>query len=956
MNKNRKAKKKSFEKENELIKNKRNIKSKSNDRNKVDQRKQSKEKELNISFASYENNDYPKIENLPEFIFDFGGSIDAFQKNKNKEKKLSGPITRRMSRKMQKEQNIIKEKEIEIIKIEDNSSSEKEEKKENLKKKERRKGKNNNNYDPSTREWNNFTINIKQEKFNSEDENEDNKQIDDNNIINDKKNISVPRKRNNNKNRKIKEEENISCNEKVNNNRKKKNGKEKNCDNNNINSKNINKNNIKEKKVKSFEVDNNVVNIRLYGSDEENESVEKENGNQVEKRNNIKEEKIKDEKMEIIQNQNNKKENAKKHERKKKEINKKLFGIVTREESERKRVNNKQANKIKYNLRNNKIVDDKPVTLFSNNIFSEASLNNFTSKGLYDRLFNKDLLNKYTFSTNNINEKSHIVTLNIIPEGNNFSDKIEILIKKEKIDDEIDIEMLGHKRKRDIKKNKNKKEIKKENKGIGREPSIKKEKTEDKKGKGIRNEEKSVSQNFRCKNKDNKNIKIKKEKIKDQYDDTTDDEKKKSGNYRRKNNNKKGKKNKSMKKRKGRKKKENIIYNECDIRSIISIRSLSAGDKDKEDKKRKRRKRKSSNKNQKITNFFKKEFKEKEEDEQYKDISIENISSNSKMSTPSSKTNSNKTNNKSNNESNNKSNNESNNKSNNESNSKSNKSIKSKKSNNSYNNSNYNNSNYNNNSPFFAHSEKNSNKSNDSSLKKIPLISNLHLENSSFSYSNPMECDGKIQLKYDPSYFNKDSRYIKYHPIDRYLPPVPLKKRKSMKSRIGKTQKFIFTDKNKMNIDNDNDSSDEESYSNENEEDKFISFLTFPRAKPYRKEHAEMVKKKLIKEGINIQQTENEKMKKEEQSLYVGSFIIYDEKHNVKFYFPCYRDNTRMKEFIRNKNLEITEFQEDNDINTDEEQLELEVERNNEALLNFIKNIEKDKDYADKKLSRKRKK
>ena len=56
------------------------------------------------------------------------------------------------------------------------------------------------------------------------------------------------------------------------------------------------------------------------------------------------------------------------------------------------------------------------------------------------------------------------------------------------------------------------------------------------------------------------------------------------------------------------------------------------------------------------------------------------------------------------------------------------------------------------------------------------------------------------------------------------------------------------------------------------------------------------------------------------------------------------------------KKLEITEFQEDNDINTDEEQLQLEVERNNEALLNFIKNVEKDPDYVDKKLSRKRKK
>ena len=261
-----------------------------------------------------------------------------------------------------------------------------------------------------------------------------------------------------------------------------------------------------------------------------------------------------------------------------------------------------------------------------------------------------------------------------------------------------------------------------------------------------------------------------------------------------------------------------------------------------------------------------------------------------------------------------------------------------------------------NNSLFSAHSAKNSsNKSKDSSLKGMSF-SNPGFENNSFSYSDPIGCEGKIQLKYDPTYFNKNSNYMKYHPIDRYLPTVPFNKRKTMKSRIGKTPKFIFNSDNKMNIESENYSSDDESFNNEDEKDKFIDFLTFPRVKPYLKEHAKMVKEKLIKEGIHLEQTKNEKIKREEQSLYVGSFLIYDEKHNVKFYFPCYRDNPRMKEFVKKKKLEITEFQEDNDINTDEEQLQLEVERNNEALLNFIKNVEKDPDYVDKKLSRKRKK
>lgn len=45
-------------------------------------------------------------------------------KIKKKVKLYEGPITRRMSRRMQNKQNNIEEKEIEIIKIEDSSNSE----------------------------------------------------------------------------------------------------------------------------------------------------------------------------------------------------------------------------------------------------------------------------------------------------------------------------------------------------------------------------------------------------------------------------------------------------------------------------------------------------------------------------------------------------------------------------------------------------------------------------------------------------------------------------------------------------------------------------------------------------------------------------------------------------------------------------------------------------------------
>ena len=226
------------------------------------------------------------------------------------------------------------------------------------------------------------------------------------------------------------------------------------------------------------------------------------------------------------------------------------------------------------------------------------------------------------------------------------------------------------------------------------------------------------------------------------------------------------------------------------------------------------------------------------------------------------------------------------------------------------------------------------------------------MENS-YSYSFPIECDEKIQLIDDPTYFSKNSNYIKYNPIDYYLPPVPVDKKKPLFAKIGKTPKFVFKRKEKMNIDNDNDITDINSYENDNNE--LPAILTIPRIRPFKEEHIKIIKDKVIEDGIKIYQTENEDMKNEEKSMYLGSFMMYDEKSNIKVYVPVYDDNERMKQFIQKKNLEIIEFQEDNDIDTDEEQLELEIERNNEALLNFMKEVEKDKDYVDKNLHRKKK-
>lgn len=241
------------------------------------------------------------------------------------------------------------------------------------------------------------------------------------------------------------------------------------------------------------------------------------------------------------------------------------------------------------------------------------------------------------------------------------------------------------------------------------------------------------------------------------------------------------------------------------------------------------------------------------------------------------------------------------------------------------------------------------------SIREIDYGSSLLLDNS-LNYSFPIDYEEKIQIKEDPTYISKNSRYIKYHPIDQFLPSIPVDKKRKYKTRSAKTKKLIFIKKeNNMLIDSDNDITDFTSYNNENDNNEILPILTIPRIKPIREEHTKIIKDKLEHEGINIYQTDNEILKKEEQNLYAGSFILYDEKNNVKVYVPCYRDNAKMKEFMRKKNLGVIEFQEDNDIDTDEEQLQLEIERNNEALINFMKKIEKDKDYVEKNLQRKKK-
>lgn len=230
-----------------------------------------------------------------------------------------------------------------------------------------------------------------------------------------------------------------------------------------------------------------------------------------------------------------------------------------------------------------------------------------------------------------------------------------------------------------------------------------------------------------------------------------------------------------------------------------------------------------------------------------------------------------------------------------------------------------------------------------------------------FEFSFPIDFEEKIDIKEDKTYFAKNSKYIKYHPVDKYLDPISNEDKKPYTAKISipHTKKINFS-KKKENIknnqmDSDNDITDLTSSNNDYNND-LPSILTIPRIKPFKEEHSKMIKDKLNQEGIKIYQTDTEFLLKEEKSIYAGSFVLYDDKNNIKVTVPCFKDNSRTLEFMNKKRVTVIEFQEDNDIDTDDEQLELEIQRNNNALLNFMKKVNKTKNYVEKNLVRKKKK
>ena len=70
----------------------------------------------------------------------------------------------------------------------------------------------------------------------------------------------------------------------------------------------------------------------------------------------------------------------------------------------------------------------------------------------------------------------------------------------------------------------------------------------------------------------------------------------------------------------------------------------------------------------------------------------------------------------------------------------------------------------------------------------------------SLEYSFPLDFEEKIDIKEDKTYFAKTSKYIKYCPIDEYIPPICNEEKKPYRSRIAinHTKKLEFPKKKKI--------------------------------------------------------------------------------------------------------------------------------------------------------------
>ena len=132
-----------------------------------------------------------------------------------------------------------------------------------------------------------------------------------------------------------------------------------------------------------------------------------------------------------------------------------------------------------------------------------------------------------------------------------------------------------------------------------------------------------------------------------------------------------------------------------------------------------------------------------------------------------------------------------------------------------------------------------------------------------------------------------------------------------------------------------------------NSPDDLPTILNFPRIDPCKEEHSTLIKEKLEKDGINLFKTYNEEARKEEKKIYAGTIVLFDKKNGIAAKVPVYNQEVLVKFFLNKCYMKISDVKYVNDINTDEEEVKLEKERNVNLLKDFCKEVIKNPNYID---------
>ena len=183
----------------------------------------------------------------------------------------------------------------------------------------------------------------------------------------------------------------------------------------------------------------------------------------------------------------------------------------------------------------------------------------------------------------------------------------------------------------------------------------------------------------------------------------------------------------------------------------------------------------------------------------------------------------------------------------------------------------------------------------------ISSNSNINSDNSE-SIMTKIRRD-KIKLQKDNSYLSDSINYIKYDPLECFINLL--------------IKPIIFTP----------------------------SILNIPRIKP-NEEDKNIIIEKLNKEKYTIIKGKNIK---KDKSAYIGSFIMKDEENDLKVNVPTYKD----KIIFCKKMPIVTNFEEDNDVQTDDDLLEKEKERTFNGLDQFMNNVISDNNYLEHNMERK---